>query len=137
MTFFSAVYWGKQIEGLEHQTEVEPLFAHLPLLLSGRVSGVKNDLAVDQHLRPLSGVSRKLMHRSSVVLPLPEEPMMETTCPCSSEKLIPFSTSVLPKDLQIFLTSRIGHSVHLLSGNNPAFFSSRPSSSVTTPVNSR
>ena len=55
---------------------------------------------------PLSANSRKLRQRKRVVLPLPEDPMIESTSPFSSEKLIPFNTSVLPKFFFIFLTSK-------------------------------
>ena len=56
---------------------------------------------------PASGVSRKLRQRRSVVLPLPEEPMMAMARPSSREKLMFFSTSVEPKDLPILRTSKI------------------------------
>ena len=41
---------------------------------------------------PLSGFSKKFRHRSSVVFPLPEEPMMDRACPFSREKLMSFRT---------------------------------------------
>ena len=47
-------------------------------------------------ITPLSGVSRKFRQRRSVVFPLPEEPIKESTCPRSNEKLISFNTSVRP-----------------------------------------
>ena len=36
----------KQVEVLEHQAEMEPLFADLTFLLGGRVSGIPHGLAV-------------------------------------------------------------------------------------------
>ena len=45
---------------------------------------------------------------TGVVALLPEDPMIESTSPFSSEKLIPFNTSVLPKFFFIFLTSNNG-----------------------------
>ena len=56
---------------------------------------------------PSSGTVRKLRQRSSVVLPLPDEPMMATVSPFSSEKSTPLRTTVsLPKLFFRFLTSR-------------------------------
>ena len=65
----------EQVEGLEHQPEVQPLAAHFRLPLGGGVGGVKQGLAVDHDLSPV-GVSRKFRQRSRVVLPLPDDPMM-------------------------------------------------------------
>jgi hypothetical protein len=48
-------------------------------------------------MEPPSGFSRKFRHRSSVVLPLPEEPMMDRACPFSREKLMSWRTLVAPK----------------------------------------
>ena len=39
----------------------------------------------------ITGRSKKFKHRSRVVFPLPEDPIMDTTCPCSKEKLISFA----------------------------------------------
>ena len=58
-------------------------------------------------MRPLSGVSKKFRHRSSVVFPLPEEPMMDRACPSSSEKLMSCKTLVPPKLFSSCATSRI------------------------------
>ena len=55
-----------------------------------------------RYICPESGVSRKFMHRSSVVLPEPEDPRMESTSPLLRVKSIPLRTSVLPK---LFLRS--------------------------------
>ena len=46
---------------------------------------------------PAVGCSRKLMHRSSVLLPLPLAPIMLTTSPCCTAKEISRSTSCSPK----------------------------------------
>ena len=49
----------KQVEVLEHQTEVQALFAHLALPLGGGVGGVPHGLAVhldDTGVRPLQKV---------------------------------------------------------------------------------
>src|SRR5699024_5754654 len=53
-----------------------------------------------------SGVSKKFKHRSSVVLPLPEEPMMARACPSSRSKLISSSTLVAPKCFSMLCTSK-------------------------------
>ena len=45
------------------------------------------------------------MQRKKVVLPEPEEPIIETTSPFSMVKSIPFRTCKPPKDLFIFLIS--------------------------------
>ena len=45
VTFFRAVYWGEQVEGLEYQPEVEPLFPHLALPLGGGIGGVEDQIA--------------------------------------------------------------------------------------------
>ena len=51
---------------------------------------------------PPDGFSKKFRHRKSVVLPLPEEPMMAIVSPSFSEKDISFSTAVLPKFFRTF-----------------------------------
>ena len=67
-------------------------------------------------ITPVSGRSRKFRQRSSVVFPLPEEPMIESTSPFSSEKPISRSTCAPPKCLPMFSASRIAmvlRSLHL------------------------
>lgn len=59
---------------------------------------------------PLSGLSRKLRHRNSVVFPEPDEPIIARALPSSMEKLTSLSTLVLPKCFSIFLTSKIAMS---------------------------
>src|SRR3954447_142358 len=56
---------------------------------------------------PLEGSSSRLQQRSSVDLPEPDGPMMKTSSPCATARLMPFSTSRVPKDLCSPLTSRI------------------------------
>ena len=51
------------------------------------------------------GVRTVFRCRSRVVFPLPEEPMMASTWPRSREKLISFSTRVVPKSFLILFTS--------------------------------
>src|ERR1019366_4629321 len=48
---------------------------------------------------PSSGVSSRLMQRSSVLLPEPEEPRMEITSPSRASSETPLSTSSEPKRL--------------------------------------
>ena len=48
---------------------------------------------------PDDGSSRKLMHRSNVLLPDPDRPKMTTTSPLCTSMLMPFRTSRCPKDL--------------------------------------
>src|SRR5699024_12146282 len=54
-------------------------------------------------LSPLEGVSRRFIQRKSVLLPLPEGPIIATTSPLSTVRFIPFKTSFFPKDLYKFL----------------------------------
>ena len=49
---------GKQVEGLEHHAEVEPLFADLALPLGGGVARVKEDLVPDQDPPPVGGLQK-------------------------------------------------------------------------------
>ncbi len=46
---------------------------------------------------PLVGFSNKLMQRRSVDFPEPEEPMIVTTSPLLTDKLMSFKTSLSPK----------------------------------------
>ena len=85
---------------------------------------------------PASGVSRKFRQRSSVVLPEPEEPMMESACPCSSVKLMSFRTFVLSKCFSRFFTS----STDMFAPpylKNSSFRSSLASRKETTPLKMR
>ena len=85
---------------------------------------------------PLSGVSRKLRHLSSVVFPEPEEPIMLSAWPFSRVKLMSFKTFVLSKCFSRFFTS----STLILPPpylKNSSFFSSLPSRKETTPLNTR
>ena len=52
-------------------------------------------------------VSRKVAQRKSVDLPEPDGPMMLTTSPLSTLKLMSFSTSWSPKCFLMFFISRI------------------------------
>ena len=52
-------------------------------------------------------VSRKVVHLSSVDLPEPEGPIMLTTSPLSTPKLMSFSTSSPPKLFLMFFISSI------------------------------
>ena len=54
---------------------------------------------------PLLGVSSRLMHLSSVLLPEPEAPMMLVTSPARTSKSMSRSTSLLPKLLERWRTS--------------------------------
>src|SRR5476649_2228547 len=48
-------------------------------------------------ISPASGVSKRLMQRSIVLLPEPLEPMIEMTSPSAASNEMPFSTSSAPK----------------------------------------
>ena len=52
---------------------------------------------------PLDGFSNKLIHLKSVDLPHPEGPIIDTTSPSKTLKLIPFNTCNLLKLFFIFL----------------------------------
>ncbi len=56
---------------------------------------------------PLVGVSRRLMHRSSVLLPEPEAPIMLVTSPGRTSKSMSRSTSFVPKLFERWRTSSI------------------------------
>ena len=56
---------------------------------------------------PLDGFSNKLIHLKSVDLPHPEGPIIDTTSPSKTLKLIPFYTCNLLKLFFIFLISSI------------------------------
>src|SRR3712207_6635332 len=62
---------------------------------------------------PEVGASRKLMHRSSVLLPEPERPKITTHSPSPTSRFTPFKTSFSPNTLR---TSR-----SLTTGRTPAF----------------
>ena len=79
---------------------MEPLFPHLALPLGGGIVGVEQSVPLDDDL-PLVGGLQKFRHRSRVVLPLPEEPMMARAWPCSRSKLMSSSTRVAPKCFSI------------------------------------
>src|SRR5574344_2503533 len=53
-------------------------------------------------MRPLSMVSRWFRQRKKVLLPEPDGPMTATTSPRANSRLIPRSTGVLAKRLQMF-----------------------------------
>ena len=72
---------GEQVEGLEHQPEVEPLAAHLRPPAGWRDRQRQTGVSPFTRICPRSGVSRKFRHRSRVVLPLPEDPMMARAWP--------------------------------------------------------
>src|SRR5882724_10080170 len=57
---------------------------------------------------PVSGVSSRLMQRSSVLLPDPLEPIIAMTSPSLAASEIPFSTSRSPNRLCRSLTTRAG-----------------------------
>ncbi len=99
------VLW-KEIEVLEYQPEVEPLGADVPLILGGAVLGAEN-CSAGHGDRTAVRFSKKLRHRSSVVLPLPEAPMMDRACPFSREKLMSCSTWVAPNCFSRWDTSKI------------------------------
>ena len=85
---------------------------------------------------PASGVSRKLRQRRSVVLPEPDEPIIDSACPCSREKLMSFSTFVLSKCFSRCLTSSTGIAAPPYLKNS-SFRSSLPSRKETTPMKMR
>ena len=74
-----------------------------------------------RYMSALSGISKKLIQRSSVVLPLPEEPIIASTCPSSSSKSMPFNTLLDPKFLYTSFTLKNAIS-HLTPYNNSFSF---------------
>ena len=92
----------KQVEALEDEADLGPLLRHLPVgqlvqpaarASPGRCAGRRS------RSRRALGRSRKLMQRSSVVLPDPEGPTMATTSPRATSIDTPRSTSRAPKRL--------------------------------------
>src|SRR5450631_134766 len=59
-------------------------------------------------ISPLSGISRPLIHRSSVVLPEPLRPMMATTSPGSIDSETSSRARWAPKRLEMPLNAKIG-----------------------------
>src|SRR5918998_1757992 len=57
---------------------------------------------------PEVGSSRRLMHRSSVLLPEPERPKMTTTSPGVTSRLTPLRTSFSPNTLRTSRRLTIG-----------------------------
>ena len=62
---------------------------------------------------PLVGVSSRLMHLSSVLLPEPEAPMMLVTSPGCTSKSMSRSTSLEPKLLERWRTSSMASLIYL------------------------
>ena len=52
-------------------------------------------------ISPALGISKRLVQRSRVDFPEPEEPMMATTCPAAAVKSTPRKTRFSPKDFSI------------------------------------
>ena len=77
-----------------------------------------------------------MRHLSRVVFPLPEEPMMESACPSSREKLMSLRTLVLSKCFSRFLTSSIDI-VPPPYLKNSSLRSSLPSRKETMPLKMR
>ena len=105
VTFFSAVYWGKR---LKDWNTMPKWSRFLRTSLSRWVAGSAASKITEPltEMEPWSGFSRKFRHRSSVVLPEPEEPMMARACPCSRSKLMSSRTWVAPKCFSICCTSK-------------------------------
>ena len=49
---------GEQVEGLEHQAEMEPLFPHLALPLGGGIVGVEQSVPLDDDLPLVGGLQK-------------------------------------------------------------------------------
>ena len=135
VTFPSAVYCGKRLK----LWNTSPKCSRLRRTsASRRVAGSSASKSTSPltAMLPASGVSRKLRHLSSVVLPLPEEPIMLSACPSSREKLMSFKTLVLSKCFSRFLTSSmdIAPPPYL---KNSSLRSSLPSRKETMPLKMR
>ena len=79
----------KKVEILEHQSEVQPLFAQHGLALGAGIVRAP----------------QRFKQRSNVVLPEPEDPIMASASPFCKSNEISRSTAVLPKLLPIPATS--------------------------------
>ena len=77
MTFCSAVYCGKRLKLWNTRPKCSR-FLRTSESLRESGSAASNRTSPFTLMLPLSGVSRKLRHLSSVVLPEPEEPIMES-----------------------------------------------------------
>src|SRR3954468_5857962 len=99
VTLPSAFRWGYRL----NDWNTMPIFWRTRLIsTSARVMSVPSTITT-----PLVGSSSRLQQRSSVDLPAPEGPMMQTRSPCATARSMPFSTSRVPKDLWSARTSRI------------------------------
>ena len=96
VTFFRAVYWGNRLKDWNTSPKWSRFFrTSLSRWVAGSAASKIRLPATE--MVPWSGFSKKFRHRSSVVLPEPEEPMMARAWPCSRSKLISSSTRVAPK----------------------------------------
>ena len=84
VTFFQRRVLGKEVERLEHQPEAELIGPRLRAL--GPRLAASNTVSPDTRITPVSGVSSAVRQRNSVVLPLPEEPMMASDSPLFQRK---------------------------------------------------
>ncbi|CDC60834.1 putative glutamate binding periplasmic protein [Clostridium sp. CAG:448] len=106
-TFSRTVYCGKRLKFWK----TKPKFNCLRRCSSrgtGFFSSASKIFSPSTNTCPDSACSRKVIHRSNVVFPLPDDPMMERTSPFSMEKSIPCRISSAPKLFLIFFTARIG-----------------------------
>ena len=95
-----------EIITLVKDTSLSRIIALQEIIWAGQAF-LKGSQGISGAIWPSSGTVRKLRQRSSVVLPLPDEPMMATVSPFSREKSTPLRTTVsLPKLFFRFLTSR-------------------------------
>ena len=107
MTFFFAVYCGNRLKFWNTRPKCSRL-RRIWLSFCVFKSAASKSVWPATVIVPASGTVKKFRQRSSVVLPEPDEPMMATDSPDSSEKSMPRSTCVfLPKDFSKPCTSNI------------------------------
>ena len=135
ITFPRAVYWGNRLKDWNTRPKCSR-FLRISLSCTVVGSSASNRVSPFTRMIPPSGRSRKYRLRRSVVFPLPEEPMIESTCPFSREKVISLSTSVRPKLLLKCSTSKIAICTTSYLKNS-SFFSNRPRRTVKIPLNTR
>ena len=96
---FSTVHVAEQVELLKHHADFGVVARHVDTRRRGCPRRGKG-------FRPSSGVSSRLMQRSSVDLPEPEEPMMQVTSPLLAAKVHALEHFVVAEGLsQMPLTS--------------------------------
>ena len=99
---------GEEVELLEDHPDPLADEVEVPALLAGARAGPLQMSWPSRKISPCSGGSSRLTQRSSVLLPEPLGPRMQTTSPLATSRSIPFSTSSSPKRLWMPCSLSIG-----------------------------